>query len=66
MVVLCIGIHHAVWLALYVVEWTAERLMLCKNLYIHAHETLGVQAKLCTDELRVYQCEAKRIMSSET
>ena len=65
-VVLCIGIHCAVWLALYVIEWTAEWLMLCKNVYIHACEALGVQAKLFADELRAYQCKANHIMSSET
>ena len=40
--------------------------MLCKNVYIHAHETLDGQVKLFTDELRACQYEADRVTLSVT
>ena len=65
-VVLCIGLCHVTWLALYRGEPTAKCLMLYENIHICAHEVLYVQAELLADKMRSYRCEANRIKPAET
>ena len=61
-----IGFCRVAWLALYVGEWAAEKLVLYENVYIHAHEVLYGQAELLADKLMPYEREANRIKPAET